>query len=79
MAKLDALADAAAGDYFGYAVAINGDTIVVGAHSSSSARPTAALRTNKWPSCQRRAVDQFQPWRSLLVVGTYANAAKWPS
>jgi hypothetical protein len=58
VAKLTA-ADAAAGDEFGRSVAITGDTVVIGASgdhiydygaASSSARPTAAPRTPRWPS-----------------------------
>ena len=60
LAKLDA-GDAAAGDEFGGSVAIDGDTVVVGAYRrrrrrlrrarpTSSARPTAAPRTARWPS-----------------------------
>ena len=57
VAKLTA-ADAAASDEFGRSVAIDGDTVVVGADQddlsaarpTSSARATAAPRTWKWPS-----------------------------
>ena len=57
LAKLVA-GDAAAGDHFGGSVAIDGDTVVVGAYttlapaarSTSSARATAAPRTARWPS-----------------------------
>ena len=60
VAKLTA-ADAAANDDFGGSVAIDGDTVVVGAYGrrrrlqrrarpTSSARPTAAPRTARWPS-----------------------------
>ena len=60
VAKLVA-SDAAAGDEFGYSVAIDGGTVVVGTEgaddraltttaSTSSARPTAAPRTVRWPS-----------------------------
>ena len=54
IAKLTA-ADAAAGDEFGYSVAIDGDTTVVGGGENgkpptSSARPTAAPHMTRWPS-----------------------------
>ena len=54
IAKLTA-ADAAAGDEFGYSVAIDGDTTVVGGGENgkpptSSARPTVAPLTPRWPS-----------------------------
>ena len=60
VAKLTA-ADAAASDEFGVSVAIDGDTVVVGAYSDDdagsgsgaayvSSRPTAAPRTPRWPS-----------------------------
>ncbi len=42
VAKLTA-ADAAAGDLFGYSVAIDGDTIVVGAYSKNSKRGAACV------------------------------------
>ena len=53
VAKLTA-SDGAANDRFGVSVAIDGDTIVVGAGSEPGAvyvsRPTAAPRTARWPS-----------------------------
>ena len=60
VAKLTA-SDAAAMDFFGYSVAIDGGTIVVGptrpaycqqrgSRPTSSSRPTAAPRTPRWPS-----------------------------
>ena len=47
LAPLDKLTavDAAAGDYFGYSVAIDGDTIVIGAYGAGTGGAVYILRT----------------------------------
>ena len=44
VAKLTA-GDGAAGDYFGYSVSIDGDTVVIGALGTTTREPTAGPRT----------------------------------